>query len=121
MLGIFKDSDGLPGSVKRYMIQEWPGENWDPNKLWYEQNGVVEHLAYMTEQGVKGNVLLMGPLENFTMAFIVCSDKVKSYEQALDILNDDPGVQSGLFVGVVYVWGSSPLELPEGFTLGLPE
>jgi uncharacterized protein YciI len=122
MFGSIFDSDGLPGSVKRYMIQEWPGEKWDPNKLWYQQDGVFEHLAYMEKQYKEGNVLLMGPLENFTMAFIICSEKVETYQQALEILNGDPGVQNELFTGVVYAWGTNPLDAPqESLTFKLPD
>ena len=94
---------------KRFIINEFYGQNWDPHKIALEQDAVLDHLKYWAEQIVCGKVLLAGPWANFEMAWIVLSDKVTTWEEAEEIANGDPWAKTQQVEVLVQEWDTNPL------------
>jgi len=64
--------------------------------------GIREHLAYIREQVERGNIVLVGPLQEENRLRGIAVIKASSLEEAQRIASGDPAVQSGHFAAEVH-------------------
>jgi hypothetical protein len=120
MFGILKSPSGEKLVVQRYTIEMFLGPKFIPNKPIEDQPGIVEHLLYFAKLILDGYVLIAGPYRAFDGAFVVLSEKVTSYDQAVKIMDDDPWNQMGMSVAVVRILDTNPVPIPKAFKVEPP-
>ena len=120
MFGTIKSPGGISLGVDRYVIEMFLGPNWIPNAPVQDQPGLLEHLAYFTRQLNEGYVLIAGPYRAFDGAYVVLSEKVTSYDQAVGIMEGDPWNKTGMSVAVVRILRTNPLQLPTHWQITAP-
>ncbi len=121
MFGEVTSPQGVSLGVYRYIIEMFLGPNFIPNKPIQDQPYLLEHLAYFTKQLNEGNVLLAGPYRAFDGAYVVLSEQVTSYGQAVKIMKGDPWDIHGMSVAVVRILRTNPLPLPKQIQLTPPD
>ena len=117
MFGHLKSPSGARLVVERYTIEMFLGPNFIPNPPIEEQPGLAEHLLYFAEMTANGFVLIAGPYRAFDGAFVVLSEKVKTYDEAVRIMEDDPWNKMGMSVAVVRILDTNPVPVPKKFKL----
>ena len=121
MFGVLKSCSGdRELVVQRYTIEMFLGPNFIPNAPVEDQPGIAEHLLYFAKLILEGYVLIAGPYRAFDGAFVVLSEKVTSYEQAVKIMDDDPWNQMGMSVAVVRILNTNPVPIPKAFKVEPP-
>jgi hypothetical protein len=117
MFGNLKSPTGEQLVIERYVIEMFLGPNFIPNTPIENQPGIVEHLLYFGKQILEGYVLIAGPYRAFDGAYVVLSEKVTSYEQAVQIMEGDPWNEMGMSVAVVRILDTNPVLLPQSFKI----
>ena len=113
MFGNLKSPSGERLVVRRYIIEMFLGPNFIPNEPIEDQPGIVEHLLYFADLIAKGYVLIAGPYRAFDGAYVVLSEKVTTYEQAVRIMDGDPWNRMGMSVAVVRILDTNPVPVPK--------
>lgn len=113
MFGFLKSPSGEHLVVERYTIEMFLGPNFIPNTPIEDQPGIVKHLIYFAELIVNGYVLIAGPYRAFDGAYVVLSEKVTTYDQAVEIMEKDPWNEMGMSVAVVRILNTNPVPAPE--------
>ena len=121
MFGVLKSPSGdRELVVQRYTIEMSLGPNFIPNAPIEDQPGIFEHLLYFAKLILEGYVLIAGPYRAFDGAFVVLSEKVTSYDEAVKIMDADPWNQMGMSVAVVRILDTNPVPVPKAFKLEPP-
>lgn len=120
MFGILKSPSGEKLVVQRYTIEMFLGPNFIPNAPIEDQPGIMEHLLYFAKLILEGYVLIAGPYRAFDGAYVVLSEKVTTYEQAVKIMEDDPWNRMGMSVAVVRILDTNPVPVPKVFKVEAP-
>lgn len=93
-----------------YVLFHTPGSSWAEGLGFREQPGVGEHVNYMFSFAESGKLVIGGPFLDDSGGMMVL--RAESMEEAEQIANADPSVQSGLLKVHVKEWfvPMSPLE-----------
>ena len=89
-----------------FIVHFSTGPSWDQSKPPGDQDGFSEHSANLRQLRTEGTILFGARYEEFGMIII----RASSLEVANELIESDPGVQSGIFVftvapiNVFYEW-----------------
>ena len=84
-----------------YVINYRPGPQWLAGRALREQ-GLEHHSAYMHELARRGEILAAGPLSTIEGGLVIL--RVASIDAAESLMQADPAVLEGKFIGEVSVW-----------------
>lgn len=84
-----------------YVINYRPGPTWLHGRPLKEQE-LEPHGAYLRELALRGDVLVAGPLTTTEGGLVVL--RADTIEAARAIMQADPAVEAGKFLGEVSVW-----------------
>ncbi len=105
-LSSFADAEEDQARGSLFVVHFSTGPSWDQSKPPGDQDGFSEHSANMRQLRDAGTILFGGRYEEFGMIII----RASSLEVANELIDSDPGVQSGIFVftvapiNVFYEW-----------------
>jgi len=88
----------------RYVILHLPGPGWLPGRTAFAQPGVTEHVAYLQRAFAAGMIELAGPFLIDGTGGMVVMRQSCSEQDARRLVDDDPGVRSGLIRAEVRPW-----------------
>ena len=90
-----------------------PGPKWEQGVPFNEQQGVMEHVKYMSRQLEDGMLLIGGPFLDNSGGMMICT--TSDLEKAKAMAEADPTVKSGLLTVQVKKWmvPMSSLKLPD--------
>ena len=98
------DEDQARGSL--FVVHFSTGPSWDQSKPPGAQDGFSEHSANLGQLRTEGTILFGARYGEFGMIIV----RASSLEAANELIESDPGVQSGIFVftvapiNVFYEW-----------------
>lgn len=84
-----------------YTIKYRRGQNYDCTKSIYEQD-FAEHRRYMQKLFDNGKLVLAGPFIDNSGGQIII--KVDSEDEAINTMQNDPGVLKDIFIGELHPW-----------------
>lgn len=89
-----------------FVLMHTPGFKWDHKLSFSDQNGIEQHINFMSDLLAAGEMVMGGPFLDNSGGMAIL--KVESMEVAMEVANRDPAVQSGLLNVEVKLW-STPL------------
>jgi uncharacterized protein YciI len=88
-------------SLKTFAIIYQPGPNWIKGKSIYEQP-LYDHAQYMAKLLDQGHLEMAGPFSDSSGGMAIVTAKNKA--EASNILKNDPGVTTGVFLATLRPW-----------------
>lgn len=85
-----------------YAVVFRPGRSWAESRPVMEQAGIMEHLDYLDERRLAGELLMSGPFLDDTGGIVVY--RVETLDEARALAERDPAVPSGLLDYTVHPW-----------------
>jgi len=90
--------------IVRHIIFHIRGNAWVPTLDVLEQPGVAEHFGYIKSLCERGDVIAAGPFTDAEAGGMLVLHERLSAKDALAIVQDDPGIKSGLIGFHIRPW-----------------
>lgn len=95
---------GQPGVAESpwFVLMHSPGLKWNQELSFFDQAGIEQHKAFMSDLLEAGDMVMGGPFLDNSGGMAIL--KVESIEAAMAIAHRDPAVQSGILKVEVKSW-----------------